>query len=59
MDLVHHRWKQMSASFQSFIELRKRLNALQRLLRDHVKVKQRGCFPPQDMCKQWMVNLQE
>ena len=47
----------MSMSFQSFIELRKRLDGMQRLLRDRSNVKEKKGFPPQDVCRKIMVRI--
>ena len=46
----------MSVSFQSFIELRRRLDGMERLLRDRENVNMKKGFPPQDTCEQWMVS---
>ena len=46
----------MSVSFQSFIELRRRLDGMERLLKDRENVNKKKGFPPQDTCEQWMVS---
>ena len=56
MNLVQLRWKQMSVSFPSFIELRRRLDGMERLLKDRENVNKKKGFPPQDTCEQWMVS---
>ena len=45
----------MSMSFQSFIELRVRLDGMERLLKDRENVNKKKGFPPQDICEQWVV----
>ena len=45
----------MSVSFQSFIELRLRLDGMERLLKDRENVIKKKGFPPQDISEQWLV----